>query len=865
VLKLEALKQCLWRNIHAAEPAMAGTIAFGDAWEWTTERLPRTHFAAFNEKLPASMPSGDVLGAAEFVAHLAQRIQLQADVASPTYGVASRASEERRAVVYFSCYDFTLASQSLSLAVQIVDRLVTSAATTEHLAKMLESCREMVRQVGLDPTTVSMVQRAMRRGIPWVRLSPSVRHVQLGHGCRQRRLANTMLGNELGLARYYANDKSIALSILSQIKLPAGRFAVVRDIADARKKAAELGYPLVLKPVEGREGQSVFVDLRTEAELIAAATAARIHERPHMLQSYFSGSDHRLLVAAGKLIAASRKDPASVTGDGKHTVAELVEIENRDPQRVSRRLLDRVALDERSAGILTRQGLTSKSVVEAGRVVRVNAIANVSAGAKAVDVLGVIHPDNARAALRAAKAIGLNVCGIDFVSPDISKSWHEVGGGICEVNTTVGLRPHLQAAPHIDVYDLLLETMLPQGDDGRIPTAMVTGTMGKTSTSTMLASILASAGHVVGSATTEGVRIDGELIEQGDLASADGAAIVLRDATVTAAVLETARGGIVKTGLYVDRCDVAAVLNFEREQIGMDGVETIEDMVGIKRRILDVARKAVVLNADDPRCLALADEFKPRLRTILYSKSADSAAIRNHLAGGGEALCLTKRDGRETIVLASASSEIPLLATDEIPVTNGGLIWFHGVNAMSAAALAIGLGVGHDAIKEGLRRYGKDYAGATLRSVFAEGFPMRVMFDSSGKPPVYASAVTVTDKLDVAGKKICVITVPGNRPDWGFDESAAALAGHFQRYVCFERAELRRGRHAGEIASRLANALISAGVPRDAVATTGDHEDAARLLAGEAKVEDFIIVFGADTQAIVENYRQALRGVRERA
>jgi cyanophycin synthetase len=184
---------------------------------------------------------------------------------------------------------------------------------------------------------------------------------------------------------------------------------------------------------------------------------------------------------------------------------------------------------------------------------------------------------------------------------------------------------------------------------------------------------------------------------------------------------------------------------------------------------------------------------------------------------------------------------------------------------MAAAALAVGLGVGHDAIKEGLRRYGNDYPGATLRTVFAEGFPMRVLFDSSGKPPIYAAAVTVTDKISVTGKKICVITVPGNRPDWAYEETAAAIAGHFQRYVCFERPELRRGRRPGEISSRLADALLSAGVPREAVATTGDHKEAALFLAQEAKNEDFIIVFGADTMAIVDTYRQAFLGVRGRA
>jgi cyanophycin synthetase len=310
---------------------------------------------------------------------------------------------------------------------------------------------------------------------------------------------------------------------------------------------------------------------------------------------------------------------------------------------------------------------------------------------------------------------------------------------------------------------------------------------------------------------------------------------------------------------------VAALLNVERDQIGMDGVETLDDMVVIKRKVLDIARKAVVLNADDPRCLMLADEFKPRIRTILFSKSGESAAIRSHLATGGEALFLAKRDGRETIMIASESEVIPLLATDEVPATIGGLIWFHGVNALSASALAVGLDVGLDAIRAGLRRYGKEYAGAMLRMVFADDFPMQALFDSSGKTPAYAAAVTVTDKISVPGRKFCVITVPGNRPDWTFAECAEAVAGHFQRYICFERAEYRRGRKPGEIASRMAYALMTAGVAREAVTTTGDHGDAALLLAREAKDEDFVIVFGTEAMATVETYRKALRDVRERA
>jgi cyanophycin synthetase len=842
---------------------MAGTIALGDAWDWTAERLPPSLLAVLDTKLPGSRQSGHVLDVPGLVAEIAQRIQLLGDIASQVCGVASRNPSERSAVVFFSCFDFVLAGHSLSLAVQLVDRMVQPDLTAERLAQLIQLCIDKAKQVCLEPSTLDMTQAAVRDGIPWVRLSPLSRHVQLGHGHRQQRLWMTMFSNEPVMAHDYARNKLLAWNLLAQVRLPVGRYAAVNDLAGVRRAAQEIGYPLVLKPLQGSHGDSVYVDLRNDAELMAAAKAARIQERPYVLQSFFAGNDHRLLVVSGKLVAAVRKDLATVTGDGRHTIAELVEIENRNPVRVAGRVAAPIPLNDESDRMLARQNCTRETVLASGRPVRVNGTANSGSGGIGMDVMDVIHPDNARAAVRAAKAIGTHIAGVDFVSPDISRSWRDVGGGICEINTTVGLRPHLQATPGFDVRRLLLRTLYPDGGDGRIPTAMVTGTTGKTSTSTMLASILASAGHVVGSATTEGVRIDGELVEQGDLASADGASIVLRDATVTAAVLETARGGIVKTGLYVDRCDVAALLNIQRDHIGIEGVETLDDMVAVKRKVLDVARKAVVLNADDLRCLALAHEFGPRLKVILFSCRADAPAIRDHAASGGDALFLAKYHGRETIVLASGMNEVPLLATDDVPATKEGLIWFHGINAMAAAALAIALGIGHDAIRSGLRRYGREYPAATLRSVFAEGFPMRVLFDSSGKAPAYAATVTVTDKIAVAGRKICVFTVPGNRPDWAFAESAEAVAGHFQRYICFERTEYRRGRKPGEIASRLADALIAAGIAPDAVSTAGDHGDVAGFLAREAKDDDFIVVFGTDSLATVENYRQAFREMRK--
>jgi cyanophycin synthetase len=861
IMKLETIKHCLWDNRYAPEPVLAGTVAFGESYPWTTQQLPQRAIDVLDDVLPGALPGRRVVDAPALVAHIAQALQLLADVPASNCGVATREKAERRATVFFGCRDFTLGTQALSLAVQVTARIIRPDITPERIARMLESCGDAAGRVGFEGPTLEIIHAAIRRDIPWLRLSPLVRHVQLGQGHRQQRLWNTLFSNESGLARDYARNKSLALNLLAQLNLPVGHIAAVSDIADARRSAREIGYPLVLKPVQGRQGESVYVGLRDDDELTAASTAARINERPHLLQSFFPGDDHRMLVIDGRLVAAVRRDPAAVRGDGRRTVAELVERENRDRRRVAGSGLKPIKLTEDSDRILVRQGSSRGAVPEKGRIVRVIGTANTATGGTVTDVLATVHPDNERLAVRAGKAIGLRVAGVDFICPDISKSWREVGGGICEVNTTVGLHPELRPGPGITVPDLLVATMFPRGDDGRIPTAMVTGTTGKTSTSTMLASILSAAGHVVGCATTEGVRIDTEIVAHGDLASADGAALVLRDPMVTAAVLETARGGIVKTGIYLDRCDVGALLNIQRDQIDMDGIETLDDMVSVKRKVLDSARKAVVLNADDPRCLALAPEFHRVLRTILFSRDRNSAALQEHAARGGDVLFLDTANGPETIVLRSGSGEIPLVGTAEVPATKGGLIWFHGTNAMAAAALAMGLGVGLESIRDGLRRYGAEYPAAAFRAVFAGGFPMQVLLDSSGKPPAYAAAVTVIDAAKVKGKRFCVITLPGNRPEWAFAETAAAVAGHFDGYVCFEREDYRRGRQPGEIASRLAEALLGAGVNAAAIRTAGGHKDAAQLLARELTPEDFVAIFGIDCSATVEDYRIAFRAI----
>jgi cyanophycin synthetase len=810
----------------------------------------------FEEKLPGAVPRSVHLTAPELVARLAQHIQLLGDVTSRFCGVGSRDDARKSADVFFSCRDPVIGPQSLTLAAQIVYRLVHEPMTADRLVQLLKSCDDLIARYALEVRTLKMIQAAEQLDIPWFRTNGLVRHAQLGQGFRQQRLWKTMFSSEPVYGRDYAKNKLLTLTTLSQLMLPVGQFAAVWDVASAVKSAREIGYPVVLKPVDSGRGDSVYADLRDENELRAALAAARVGERPFMLQSFFPGEDYRLLIIGGKLFYAGHRVAASVKGDGRHTVAELAEIENRNSDRLADDTMSPIVLDADSDRVLAHQGCTRASIIAAGRIVRVKSTANLATGGTVVDVSHAVHPDNLNAALRAAAAIGLVVTGVDFITPDITKSWHEVGGGFCELNATVGV-PHASITPGRDVYRALIQGFYPEGEDGRIPTAMVTGTYGKTTTALMLASILASAGHTVGAATTESIRIGNEEIALGDYAATDGASVVLRDATVTAAVLETARGGLIKRGMYLDRCDVAALLNVQREQIGIDGIETLDDMAALKRKVLDAARKAVVLNADDPRCLALAREFASSIRTLLFSRDAGSSALRDHRADGGDVLYIDRSGGDETIVWASGSSTVPLVRTSEIPVTKGGLFWQHASNAMAAAALAIGIGVDIETIRAGLRRYGKEYAAAFCRLQIVDDFFVPLLFDHAASSPGIAASLTAIESMNISGRKLCAVTVAGNRPDWHSTEVAAAIAGRFQRYVVYELPRYRRGRKPGEIASSLARALVAAGVDKGLISVVEGNEQAAQLIAREAKPDDFVVVFGSDSRDTIGYYRAA--------
>ena len=837
---------------------LAARLLLGDAFGWTTAQLEPALVDVFRRRLPGAIAEGKTLDAAEFVAAVAQLLQLIGDVTASACGIHSRDPARGTAEIFFSCRDSYLADACLPMAVQLADRVTQSLGEAETFDAALARNIDRVKQLRLSDATRQMVETVERRGIPWFRMAPGFNYIQLGQGARQQRLTSSALTPESGIGRELATNKLLTLRVLSQLQLPAGKFAAVTDVPSALKLAETIGYPVVLKPVSSDKGRLVFANLRDAGELQAALERVHLDREKFMLQSFFPGEDHRFLVIRGKLVAAAQRIPAAVMGDGRRSVAELVEVENRNPKRVYGPM-ERLPLDEESDRVLAQQGCRRDSVPDAGRQIRLRANANFSAGGTTRDVSAIVHPDNARAAERAARALGLTVAGVDFICPDISRSWREVGGGICELNTSISLRPHTEGDTELDVAGAILDTVYPPGDDGRIPTAMITGTKGKTTTTLMLSSILAAAGHTVGNATTEGVTIDGEQVLAGDYAESRGAAIVMQDPTVTAAALETARGGLLSGGMYLDRCDVAALLNVGREQIGINGIETLDEMAALKRKVLDAACKAVVLNADDPRSAGLAPEYRARLRTILFSLRPDSPEIRAHVEAGGEAITVGSREGREAIMHAAANAVRPLIGTAEFPASLGGVIRPNIANAMAASGLAIGLGIEPRFIRDGLAHYEITVASSRGRFNFPDGFPVRILFDRAADPPGLTAVTSVIEAMAPAGKRICALTAPGNRPDWHFEECAAIVAGHFDKFVCYEQEDFRRGKPPGEIAARLSRALAAAGADASCIQRSQSTSEAAHIIASLAHPGDFVAVFGWNIATSVEEYRAAFR------
>ncbi len=709
----------------------------------------------------------------------------------------------------------------------------------------------------LGPSTVSLVRAAEERRIPWIRLNEQSL-IQFGHGRFQQRIQATITSRTSHIAVELASDKEETNRILAQLGLPVPRQRLVQHADDAAAAAERIGFPVVVKPFNANHGRGISIHLTTEAQVRSGFEVAREHSRSVIVESFITGEDHRMLVINGELAAVSKRVPGHVVGDGLHTVEQLVDEVNRDPRRGigHEKVLTRLAFDQQAETMLARRGYARETVPPAGERVFLRSTGNLSTGGTATDMTDLVHPDNAEMAVRAVKAIGLDVGGVDFLTTDITASYKQIGGAICEINAAPGFRMHMAPSEGRarDVAGPVLDMLFPPGSPSRIPIAAVTGTNGKTTTARMLAHIQKLAGHHVGLTSTDGVYIDGQRTVAGDMTGPVATQMVLSDPNVDVAVLEIARGGLLRAGMGVRHCDVGAVLNVKSDHLGLRGVGTLEGLAKVKRIVAEVARDTAVLNADDPLCLSMAD-YTSAKHLCYVTMDPTHALVGEHIRASGRGVVLESGIKGQMITIYDHGAHIPLLWTHLIPATLEGRALHNVQNAMFAAAMAFSMGLKLEDIRHGLRTFDTTFFQAPGRMNIFDEHPFKVILDYGHNPAAVEAMCRLVERLEPAGRRICVLSAPGDRRDEDIAEIGRIAAGQFDRYIV-RRDDTLRGRQPDEVPHLLRDALLAAGVPAEQVLIIPDEQTAIDTALREARPGDLLLVFA---DAITRSWKQIVQ------
>jgi cyanophycin synthetase len=724
-----------------------------------------------------------------------------------------------------------------------------------NLNAAIAGLRQIRRDEILGPTTRSLVAEARRRGIPAERLD-SQSLVQLGQGARRKLLRASITGDTSQIAVQTAGDKAMTKAVLSAVGVPTPRGAVVKTADDAVAEAARLGGPVVLKPLDGNHGRGVNVGLRTPEAVRWGFDQAAKHGRRIIVEEQYEGHDHRILVVGGKVVAVAQRVAAQVVGDGVSTVAALIDKINADPRRGAghEQVMTRIVIDDHLRQMLSRSDLGLNDRPARGQVVVLRATANLSTGGTAIDRTDDIHPDNVSIARRAALTVGLDVAGIDFIAPDITRSVRETGGGIVEVNAAPGFRMHLEPSEgqSRDVAKAVIAHLYPPGSRSRIPIVAVTGTNGKSTVGRMAARIFRQQGKVVGLTNTSGVYIDDERLLEADASGPKSARMVLRDPTVEVAVLETARGGILREGLGFDRCDVGVVLNVTADHLGLKGVDTLEDLAAVKSVVTEaVGRRGVsVLNGDDPLTLRMARHAGGRVCYFtLQGGEAMSASLGRHLADGGLVVAREPSSRGGELVIHDGGRRLSVLHADEIPATLQGLAEFNVANALAAIAIGYAQAVPLETIAAALRDFNSSHADNPGRFNVHDGHGFRIIVDYAHNAAAMRAMGDLIARLrPTVGRVIGVVSIPGDRRDADILEMGQIAAELFDDLIFRERPD-GRGRAAGSVVTLLTDGALAAGFPVDRLHRILSETEAIEAALRMAQPGDLVLVFPSGVEA----------------
>ncbi len=821
-----------------------------DGWKQTLlQSLPEIASEVEAISLPAESPP-----LAALLLKLAQAVQSRSSKALPF----SRVVETSEAHLYRLVFQYdeeSVAREALETARCFLEAAVFGQAF--DLSERLEKLSDLANEICLGPSTRAMVDAALARGIPIHRLTEGSL-VQLGFGSRQRKILAAATSQTSAIAEDIVQDKDLTRRLLHEVGLPVPAGRPVSSAEDAWAAAQEIGLPVVVKPRDGNQGRGVAINLFTREQVMAAYDAARDESSSIITEQFAAGLDYRLLVIGRELVAASRRQPAQVIGDGVHTITELIAQENTDPRRASDHAaaLSKIRIDAVALGVLTEQEVTPESVPAEGRVIFIRRNANLSTGGTAVDITDDVHPTIREAAIESAQTVGLDICGIDLVAHDISQPLSKRNGAIIELNARPGLRMHLypsegKARP---VGQAVIDMMFPPGDKGRIPIVAITGVNGKTTTTRFTAHLLEQTGQTVGLTSTDGIFVGRRKMDDGDCSGPKSARLLLSHSLVDAAVLETARGGILREGLAFDQCDVAIITNIgDGDHLGMSGIDTVEQLAEVKSCILQTIAPEghAVLNATDPLVVKMADGKGHR--TIFFALDGQHEVIRKHRAAGGKAIFT--RDG--SVVRAVGADETVFMPLTEVPLTHGGRIGFQVENTLAAFAAAWALAIPDDLVRQGARSFEPNLDQNAGRFNTLELRGLTIIIDYGHNPSALRKLIEALDNYPHQ-HRVSVYSAPGDRRNEDIVDQGKLLGAAFDTVWLYE-GDYCRGRESGDIIALLSQGLEAAPRTRRIERVTGALKAIDEAIA--AAEPGSLLVIQADTADETVQHLKTVYGV----
>ncbi len=741
--------------------------------------------------------------------------------------------------VYFVVFDYIeekVGKYAAKAAFRIAQAIIDGEKY--NLEEDIQEMREIRQDEGLGPSTASIIAEAEARNIPWMRLN-RYSLCQLGYGANQKRIQATVTSQTSSIGVELACDKDDTKHLLEQAEVPIPNGDIIRTERGLKEVIEDIGYPIVIKPVNGNHGRGITTNINSLDEALIAFASAKEISRLVIVEKYVVGEDFRILVINNKMVAAAKRSPAHVIGDGKSTIKELIDKVNEDPRRGfgHEKVLTKIDINNLTLEILKENDLTPESIIKSGEYVKLKNTANLSTGGTAEDVTDLVHPSNVFMAERISKIIDLDICGIDIMAETLTKPIENTGGVVLEVNAGPGFRMHLQPSSGLprNVASSVVDMLFPPGDDSRIPIIAVTGTNGKTTTTRLIAHIAKMKGKKVGYTTTDGVYIQNRLLMKGDCTGPASAEFVLKDPTVNYAVLESARGGLLRAGLGFKKCDIGVVTNVAGDHLGLKGIHTIEQLARVKGVIPETVKPDgyAVLNADDDLVFDMANKVECNL--ALFSMDENNPRIKRHFKRGG--VSAIYENGYITICQGEWKMRVSKAAN--VPLTMGGKASFMIQNVLAAVLATYLDGFKIEDIKVAIESFIPSPSQTPGRLNMFNFKNFKVLLDYAHNPAGFRAIKDYVDQID-ASEKVGIVAGVGDRRTQDNNELGEIAAEMFDEIIIRQDRNLR-GKDEEELINEIHDGIKSVD-PNKKVDIIHSERDAIIHAVKNAKKNSLVVV-----------------------